>query len=197
MSLFKPALILALALPLAFAACNKPETDTLKVENKAARKIIKDDKFTYSNYDQVQVTHLDLNLNVDFDRKILSGVATLDFEKPDVDAKTLILDTKDLTITDVAISDSLGEDWTPVEYAMSKVSEMMGQSLTVPITNDATKVKISYFTSPEAEGLQWLAPAQTAGKEEPYLFSQAQAINARTITPVQDTPAARLTYSAT
>lgn len=197
MSLFKPALLLALALPLAFAACNKSETDTLKVENKAARKIIKDDKFTYSNYDQVQVSHLDLNLNVDFDRKILSGVATLDFHKPDVNAKTLILDTKDLTITGVEISDTIGQTWTPVDYTLSKVNAMMGQSLTVPITNDATKVKISYFTSPKAEGLQWLAPAQTAGKEKPYLFSQAQAINARTITPVQDTPAVRLTYSAT
>jgi len=197
MSLFKPALILALALPLAFAGCNKPETNTSKVENVKAKRIVKDDKFTYANYDQVQITHLDLNLNVDFDRRILSGVATLDFDKPDIEARKIILDTKDLTVTAVEVSDTIGQIWTPVEYAMGKDNEVLGQSLTIPITSDATKVKISYFTSPEAEGLQWLAPAQTAGKEKPYLFSQAQAINARTIAPVQDTPAVRMTYSAT
>ncbi len=196
MSLFKPALILALALPLAFAACNKPETETLKIENKAARKIVKDDKFTYANYDEIQVTHLDLNLNVDFERKILSGVATLDFEKPKVDADTLILDTKTLSISSVKVSNNVGESWTPVDYTLGKADPVMGQSLTIPLATDSTKVKVSYFTSPEAEGLQWLSPAQTAGKKKPYLFSQAQAINARTIAPLQDTPAVRLTYSA-
>ena len=56
---------------------------------------------------------------------------------------------------------------------------------------------ITYETSPDAEGLQWLSPEQTAGKTQPYLFSQAQALNARTMAPVQDTPAVRMTYSAT
>lgn len=196
MSLLKPALVLALAAPLAFAACNKDTPEKPKVENVAARKIIKEDKFTYSNYDSVQVSHLDLNLNVDFTRKILSGVATLDFTKPDVDAKTLILDTKGLTITAAEVTNETAESWTPVDYRLSKADAVMGQSLTIPLTKDATRVKISYFTSPDAEGLQWLSPAQTASKKQPFLFSQAQAINARTIAPVQDTPAVRMTYSA-
>lgn len=35
-------------------------------------------------------------------------------------------------------------------------------------------VEVTYETSPSATALQWLTPEQTAGKREPYLFSQCQ-----------------------
>ena len=56
-----------------------------------------------------------------------------------------------------------------------------------------------FFTklSPNAEALQWLKPEQTAGGKHPYLFSQSQAILARTWIPCQDSPGVKFTYSAT
>ena len=152
------------------------------------------DKFTYANYDKVQMTHLDLDLDVNFDRKVLDGTARIEFKKLDPAAKYLVLDSKDLTIETVQILS--GSDWIDANFALSDDDDLLGQALRIDLVDGANQVKISYETSPEAEGLQWLSPAQTAGKKHPYLFSQAQAINARTMAPVQDTPAVRITYEA-
>jgi len=154
------------------------------------------DKFTYANYDAVRLTHLDLDLDVDFDRKVLDGTATLSFDRLDTAATTLVLDTKGLTVD--AVTTFVGEtEEGAAAYTLGDADPVMGAALSIPLTPETDRIVISYETSPEAEGLQWLTPEQTAGKKYPYLFSQAQAINARTMAPVQDTPAVRMTYSAT
>ena len=183
-------------LVLGLVACeNATAPETPDVEEVIVQTVTKDDKFTYSNYDEIQMTHLDLNLDVDFDRKVLDGVATIDFVKLDPAVKELVLDTKDLTIN--SIQQREDGAWKDAAYALSEPDAMMGTKLTILLLDKADQIRIDYETSPTAEGLQWLSPEQTAGKKHPYLFSQGQAINARTMAPVQDTPAVRITYSAT
>jgi len=184
----------------ALAACQGAEAPVKENKSVAAeptkRVITKDDKFTYANYDEVRVTHLDLNLDVNFDAKVLDGIATIDFERVKPNADMLVLDTKDLLIKSVRIfADGKPEGVT--DYTMDEADKVLGEALRVPLTDKTDQVLISYRTSPEAEGLQWLSPEQTAGKKHPYLFSQAQALNARTMAPLQDTPAVRMTYTAT
>lgn len=152
--------------------------------------IVASDKFSYANPAEIRVTHLALDLDVDFDAKTLSGAATLHFERAFPSAERLVLDTKGLTIQSVTID---GED---ADYTLADDDAALGQKLSINVGTQASQVTIGYATSPDAEGLQWLAPEQTAGKEKPYLFSQAQALNARTIAPLQDTPGVRMTYSA-
>ncbi len=200
MSFTKPIFIGLFAASTVLTACNNIETtskdETAKETVISTRSVSKDDKFTYANYDELQITHLDLNLDVNFEDKVLDGVATIDFERLKSGVNSFALDTKDLTIRGVErLRDGKVQD--SAEFVVGPDDTVLGSALIVPLHSDTNQIRISYKTSPEAEGLQWLSPAQTAGKENPYLFSQAQAINARTIAPLQDTPAVRHTYSAT
>jgi leukotriene-A4 hydrolase len=57
-------------------------------------------------------------------------------------------------------------------------------------------ISITYETNPGSTALQWLDPLQTSGKKFPFLFSQSQAIHARSFFPCQDTPFVKFTYSS-
>ena len=60
-----------------------------------------------------------------------------------------------------------------------------------------TRVRIAYRTAPTAGALQWLDPPRTAGRKQPFLFTQSEAIHARSWIPLQDSPGVRITYGAT
>jgi len=152
------------------------------------------DPFTYANYDDVRVTDLALDLTVRFEEKVLDGVATLTVARLDPDASSLVLDTNDLDIRSVDAGD--GATFAPAAFTLAADDAVMGSKLEIALPKGASRVRIAYRTSPGAEGLQWVAPAQTAGGRRPFLYSQNQSINARSMAPVQDTPAVRMTYSA-
>lgn len=75
-----------------------------------------------------------------------------------------------------------------------------GTPLYIPLPKENVGNKISvtvhYNTTPESEALVWLEPSQTLGKKKPFMFSQCQAIHARSLLPCQDTPEAKATYDA-
>jgi aminopeptidase N len=190
------ATILALVCAVTVAACGRPSLPAeqpVEIRQPASQVTVEADRFSHANYNSVRVTHVDLDLDVNFDTKTLVGMATLDFDRINPEATQLVLDTKDLVIKSVTL---LGDTPFAADYEQGDYEALMGSKLTVEIGDTASQVQIEYETSPEAEGLQWLSPEQTAGKVHPYLFSQAQATNARTIAPLQDTPAVRITYSA-
>ncbi len=152
------------------------------------------DPFTNANYNEVIVTHVALDLDVLFDEKVLDGMAILDLDYKDPEATRLVLDTNDLDINSVEARNN--GSWSEAEYALGADDTVKGAALTIELPDRPTQVRIVYRTSPAAEGLQWLSPAQTAGKEHPFLFSQFQPLYARSMAPLQDTPAVRITYSA-
>jgi leukotriene-A4 hydrolase len=149
------------------------------------------DYHSFANPESIKVTHLNLDLTVDFAKKVLVGTAQLDFQKVDSNATQLILDTRDLTINSVtAMGNALNFD-------VASGDSFLGSALTIDVPADVDSVLISYQTSPKASGVQWLTPQQTAGKKHPFLFTQAQAIHARSFIPLQDSPQVRMTYTAT
>lgn len=149
------------------------------------------DPHSYSKPDEVVVRHLSLELDVDFERHVLGGVAVLDIENL-VGSDRLILDTNGLEISEVAIDDGVETEWY-----IGERDEYLGRPLVVRVEPSTESVTVRYETSPGALAVQWLSPKQTLGKTSPFLFTQSQAIFARTWVPIQDTPSVRITYDAT
>jgi len=159
------------------------------------------DVHSYGNPDQVRVIRLALEARVDFERRVLEGEAILDFQRqpgspPDA---PLVLDTRGLTIEEVGLSRSgfRPPPFAPARFHLDPADPILGSRLTIELTETATEARIRYRTSPSASALQWLEPSRTAGKVKPFLFTQSQAIHARSWIPLQDSPGVRVTYVAT
>jgi len=183
---------LALAALLAFGCAEKPADEaTDDADTPAESAEMRPDPHSYARPGEVSVEHLTLDLEADFNAEVLRGSASLQIANH-TDATELHLDTRDLAIEKVTLDD--GEEAT---FTLGEVDPYLGQELTIGIDPGTREVHIDYATSPSAAAVQWLGPEQTAGGEHPFLFTQSQAILARTWVPCQDTPAVRMTYEAT
>ncbi|HEV2826283.1 MAG TPA: M1 family metallopeptidase [Pyrinomonadaceae bacterium] len=152
------------------------------------------DFHSYSNPQDVRVRHLDLDWDVSFDKKILKGAAVLTIDRLNKEAP-LVLDTRHLNIDKVETSAS-GSNYTATKFSVGEADSILGAPLTIQLPADAKFVRVTYSTNADASGLQWLEPSQTAGKQNPFMFTQSQAIHARSWIPLQDTPQVRVTYTA-
>ena len=185
----RPALLLFLVMA---TACNRAPADTPSPRPTALPK----DASTLANVDAFVTKHLVLDLTADFTAKTLSGTAELRFDRRDPNASEVVLDTRDLTIHKVEAAGGSGA-WMETKHRLDAATPAFGSALHIAMPSGADRVRVTYSTSPSARGLQWLAPSQTAGKKQPFLFSQAEAIQARSFIPLQDTPGVRVTYDAT
>lgn len=149
------------------------------------------DLHSFANTGTVRMTHLDLDLEVDFLARKLKGTCTLDLEGAPGD---VVLDTRDLSVERVEASAGEG-GFREVPFELGQAHPFLGAPLRIE-RGGASKVRVRYATGERASGLQWLDPAQTAGLRHPFLYTQSQAIHARSWIPLQDTPATRVTYSA-
>lgn len=170
-----------------FVACKDNKQNA--AEGKSGSMAVPKDLHTQSNADSITMKHLDLDINVDFVTKQISGRATWDVQN-DKKAKRLRLDTYDLTI------DSVQVDGTKTEYTLDAFVEHLGSALNIPVTEATRQVSIYYHSGKNARALQWLEPQQTLGKKQPFLYTQSESIYARSWIPCADGPGIRYTYTA-
>lgn len=152
------------------------------------------DIHSYARPEIARVRHVSLDLAADFAAKTLTGTATLDVQGV-AGAEEIILDVRNLDIRDV--TDASG---AKLQFRTGASDDILGQPLTIRFpalaAGETRRIIIAYATRPDAAALQWLTPAQTAGGQKPYLFSQGQAILTRTWVPTQDSPGIRQTWDA-
>jgi len=151
------------------------------------------DPWTFADPETARVTHVALDLTLDFEKREVAGTATLDVLAA-AGADKVVLDSQGLQISQVTDGDG-----APLAYTIGEAVDGKGAPLTiaiVPAEEPGTRrIAISY-SALEAAALQWLAPEQTAGGEHPYLLSQGQPTLNRTWIPTQDSPGIRQTWEA-
>ncbi|CAN5426917.1 M1 family metallopeptidase [soil metagenome] len=147
------------------------------------------DVLSYAQPEKARVTHVDLDLTVDFATQRLAGVARLDIIAARGTSE-IILDDDGLAIE--RITDAAGH---ALRWSVGKVEPDKGAPLTIHL-GAARRIVIRYMSAPGASALQWLPPSLTAGKRQPFLFSQGEPTNNRSWIPTQDSPGIRQSWSA-
>jgi leukotriene-A4 hydrolase len=158
------------------------------------------DASSLSNPNEVRVKHLTWNITVDFESKCVSGTATYTLDRID-DKAELCLDTNALEIEKV-VDEATQASLPFTVHPMIMDKAHLGRKLSIRLLDESdddttANVTIHYKTTLASSALQWLPPAQTMGKLHPYLFTQCQAIHARSLVPCQDRPGVKFTYTAT
>ena len=151
------------------------------------------DPNTLSNYNAWRTKHTKADFKIDFDGKRLRGNVELTLERLAKDAEKIVLDTSYLDVSEVSINGS----GVKFDLASSR-TEPYGSPLTIDAkssSDSVVTVKIGLTTTKDCTALQWMEPSQTSNKKHPYMFSQCQAIHARSLFPCQDTPDVKSQYT--
>ena len=157
------------------------------------------DPTSLCNAMDVRVEHTKIDFKMNFDTRTIDAVVYIRARVLKEKSTCLVLDTRNLDIKEV--TNEKGDQNLKYEMLGSN-SKVFGQALSISLPNDVEKkgdvftVRVSYITSPEACAIQWCPPEQTAGKKLPFMFTQSQAIHARSMIPCQDTPGAKMTWDA-
>jgi leukotriene-A4 hydrolase len=140
---------------------------------------------------QARVTHVALDLTVNFEARRLEGTAMLDIDRRP-DAKQIVLDDNGLEIAKIVDGSN-----HPLPFTVAAKDPNLGSPLAIALRPDTKRIAITYKSAPNAGALLWLTPEQTAGKKAPFLFNQGESIENRTWIPTQDSPGIRQTWEAT
>jgi len=155
------------------------------------------DPHSYANFQEIDVSHMALDLEIDFSRRVFHGSVALTLKSRKSGVSVALLDSRALKIHSVSsLTAGVG-----VSFSIARTHPKLGDALRLVFDRELSVgtevvVKISYETTEESGGLQWLQPEQTTGGKHPFVFTQFQAIQARSGMPCMDTPSSKTPFSA-
>ena len=146
---------------------------------------------TFSNYDIISQTNINVHFIVDFDNKKVDGEVTISFKAIE-DGEVIILDTKSLIIK--SIKDNTGNE---LDFKLDNYYRLESHGVPLKIYKEYSKddtfdITIEYSTTKDCMAIDWLEPEQTSGGKYPFMYSQCQSILCREMLPIQDTPAIKM-----
>lgn len=163
-----------------------------------------------SNFNRYRIVHTEFEWTIDFDQQIIHGhvqlnilklneshceySSTLTNVKQNDPPHQLILDINKLKIEKVLYQTNL-LDFEINNENKSLIIDL--NSFEEKNEEDMFSICIYYSTlSNQCQAVQWLTKDQTLDRKHSYLFSQCQAILARSLYPCQDSPGIKSTYTA-
>ena len=146
---------------------------------------------TFSNYDIISQTNINVHFIVDFDNKKVDGEVTISFKALE-DGEVIILDTKSLIIK--SVKDNTGNE---LDFKLDNYYRLESHGVPLKIYKEYSKddtfdITIEYSTTKDCMAIDWLEPEQTSGGKYPFMYSQCQSILCREMLPIQDTPAIKM-----
>ena len=139
---------------------------------------------------EVRTQHLDLELEIDFENKKINGIAKHTLERTAEKTSFFIVDMDELEIKNV-----VDQDGRKLSFSIGEDLPFIGSPLVIDIDDAVSQVVISYSTSKDAAALGWLDSFQTISNQ-PFLYTQGEAILTRSWIPLQDGPGLKITWSA-
>ena len=170
-----------------------------------------EDVNTYSNFQEIIQTLVDLDVSIDFDNKSMYGTVKttykilnqsleniiLDLHGPEISSINLINQEEEKINLDYYIYDknidknALG---TPLVINISSLKNKDEKEYENIFNNKEITISIDFKTNENCNGIQYLTKEQTRTKSYPFMFTQCEAILCRTLFPIQDTPSVKSKY---
>lgn len=172
------------------------------------------DPNSLSSFNEFRIVHTSFDWKIDFDATEIDGSVRFDVQRlksescersttintengdiPNQHENQFVLDARQLTIKNVFRRTE--NESIPLEFRVDTEGESIIINLNSMRNETFLSIEIFYSTSnTKCSALQWLSKEQTADRQYPYMFSQCQAIHARSLYPCQDTPGVKSSYSA-
>ena len=177
-----------------------------------------EDISSYSNFNEIIQKEVYIDVSLDFDKKQMIGTMDVKYQILKSEIPKIILDLKGPEIVSIEFvqkDEGKNEDLKiiPLTYKIdteNKYKDTLGTPLIVSLENiekDSPEnyqnlqnskfliIRFRFITTEKCTVIQFLSKEQTYSKKYPFMFTQCEAIQCRSLFPIQDSPSVKSIYT--